>query len=106
MKKTDMVMVTYSPEIKLLTKAIDSIISQVRKIYIVDNTPNKFLELDKFTDSKIEVIYLNDNMGISYAQNIGIKKSLENKSDFIVLSDQDTIYPDNYIIDMLKIRLY
>jgi rhamnosyltransferase len=104
MKKIDMVIITYNPEIELLTKAIQSMQEQVRKIYIIDNTPIRAKKLGKFQNEKIEIIYLDDNMGIAYAQNIGIKKSLENKSDFIVLSDQDTIYPDKYVENMLKIE--
>ncbi len=105
MKKTDMVIITYNPEIELFTKAVQSMTEQVRKIYIIDNTPTRAKFLEKFQDnSKIEIIYLDDNKGIAYAQNIGIKKSLENRSDYIVLSDQDTIYPKNYIENMLKIE--
>ena len=104
MKKIDMLIVTYIPDMQLLTKAIASMVEQVRKIYIIDNTPMRVEALQKFKNEKIEIIYLDDNKGIAYAQNIGIKKSLENKSDFIVLSDQDTIYPENYVTNMLKIE--
>ena len=97
------VYVTYNPEIKRLEKSIKSIVSQVRKIYIVDNTPNKDLRLDSFQNEKVEIIYLGDNFGIAYAQNIGIKKALDENSEYIMLSDQDTIYPNNYISDMTKI---
>lgn len=99
----DTIYVTYNAEIELLSQSIKSIISQVRKIYIVDNTPNRDLRLDSFQNEKVEIIYLGDNLGIAYAQNIGIKKSLENSSQFIMLSDQDTCYPVDYVRDMLKI---
>jgi len=99
--KIDMVIVTYSPEPQLLIKAIESMIDQVRKIYIVDNTPDRSDILKSVNYKNVEVIYLDDNKGIAYAQNIGIKRSLFNKSDFIVLSDQDTIYPNNYIVNMI-----
>lgn len=102
--KIDIVIITYKPNIELLTKTVDSIITQVRRVYIVDNTPNMAVELNSFKHSKIEIIYLNGNKGIAYAQNIGIKKSLQNESDFIILSDQDTIYPKNYVKDMLRIK--
>jgi rhamnosyltransferase len=49
-----------------------------------------------------EIIYLNDNYGIAYAQNVGIKKALEENVDYILLSDQDTIYPLDYIEKMLE----
>jgi len=102
-----MVIVTYHPEMNILTKVIESMFEQVRKIYIVDNTPGKAKELEQFRNEKVEIIYLGKNKGIAYAQNIGIKKSLEDNSDYIVLSDQDTIYPKNYIKKMLNdLNLY
>lgn len=99
----DTIYVTYNAEIELLEKSIKSIASQVRKVYIVDNTPNKDLRLDSFQNEKVEIIYLGDNYGIAYAQNVGIKKSLENNAEFIMLSDQDTCYPQDYIYNMLKV---
>lgn len=102
-KMIDVVYVTYNAEIELLEKSIESIVSQVRKVYIVDNTPGKNLQLNKFHSEKVEIIYLGDNFGIGYAQNIGIKKALENGAEYIMLSDQDTVYPHNYISNMLKV---
>lgn len=99
----DTVYVTYNAEIELLKKSIKSIVSQVRKIYIVDNTPNKDVRLNSFQNEKVEIIYLGDNFGIAYAQNVGIKKALENNAEFIMLSDQDTCYPENYVEEMLKV---
>ncbi|MCT7630669.1 hypothetical protein N5U06_07925 [Aliarcobacter butzleri] len=34
------------------------------------------------------------------------KKALDNSTDFIMLSDQDTCYPENYIENMLKVFSY
>jgi len=103
MKKIDMVIVTYNPEIKLLKKVIQSIIEQVRKIYIVDNTPGKAKELERFRNEKVEIIYLGNNKGIAYAQNIGINIAIENNAEYVILSDQDTVYPNNYVKEMLKV---
>jgi rhamnosyltransferase len=101
--KIDTVYVTYNAEIELLKKSISSIASQVRKIYIVDNTPKKDRRLDFFQNEKVEVIYLGDNLGIAFAQNVGIKKAIDNNAEYIMLSDQDTCYPQFYIDEMLKV---
>jgi len=101
--KLDLVLVTYNPDYKVITKLLNSIIEQVRYIYIVDNTSGGSSFLDDFLNEKVRVIYLEDNKGISYAQNIGIKESLKNRSDFIMLSDQDTFYPSNYVSQMLEV---
>ncbi|MEM4589603.1 MAG: glycosyltransferase, partial [Thermoplasmata archaeon] len=39
-------------------------------------------------------------------QNVGIKKAMEENVEYIMLSDQDTIYPENYINEMLKAFSY
>jgi len=95
--KTIVIYVTYNADIDLLRKSIKSIYSQIHKIIIIDNTPNKDINLEKIKNDIIEIIYLENNLGIAKAQNIGIKKALENSYDYIMLSDQDTIYPGNYI---------
>lgn len=101
--KTTVIYVTYNSNKELLSKSINSIVSQVDKIIIVDNTPNKDEKLEIFRNNNVEIIYLEDNFGIAYAQNVGIKRALNENFEYIMLSDQDTIYPNNYISDMLKI---
>jgi rhamnosyltransferase len=95
------VLITYNPDYKLLAHVVNSIVHQVRTLYIVDNTPNTVKHLEDFSAKNIQIVYLNENMGIAYAQNIGIKKSLENQANYIVLSDQDTLFPENCIENML-----
>lgn len=101
----DAVYVTYYPDIKLLEKSIKSIISQIRKIYIIDNTPGKDMQLISFQNEHTEIIFLEENLGIAYAQNIGINKALENCAEYILLSDQDTCYPENYVENMTRLFL-
>jgi len=101
------IIVTYFPDEQTITKTIKSIMKQVSKLLIIDNTPNgsNVFENHKLLDRKnnVELITLNQNVGIAKAQNIGIKWALENKADFILLSDQDTFYPANYITKMLEV---
>lgn len=88
-------------------ESVNSIYPQVDKIYIVDNTPGKCKELKRLKgQEKVEIMHLNDNFGIAYAQNIGIKRAMEEEVEYIMLSDQDTIYPENYINEMLKAFSY
>lgn len=96
----DLVIVTYNPNINLLLNLIDSIKHQVRNIYIVDNSNPKCNKLEKLEN--INVIYLEENMGIAYAQNVGLKAALENSAKYVMLSDQDTIYPSNYVVNMIE----
>jgi len=96
------VVVTYKPKLEILEKCILSLKDQLNKIIIVDNTPDGCKDLESlriFTN--IEIIYLKNNYGIAYAQNVGIKKALEEKADYILLSDQDTMYPSDFMEKML-----
>ncbi|MEW6566207.1 MAG: glycosyltransferase family 2 protein [Spirochaetota bacterium] len=102
MLKTVAIYITYQPNIDLLKKSIYGLISQVNQIIIVDNTPNREKMLETLKNDKIEIIYLEDNYGIAYAQNIGIKRVLEDGADYILLSDQDTIYPSKYVEKMVE----
>jgi len=103
MSKVYGVVVTYKPNVEILEKCINSLTNQVAKLIIVDNTPGKCQLLENFRKMQdVEIVYLNDNYGIAYAQNVGIKKALEEEADFVLLSDQDTIYPLDYVEKMLE----
>jgi len=103
MSKVYGVIVTYKPNVEILEKCVNSLVNQVDKLIIVDNTPGKFQLLENFRKKQnIEIVYLNDNYGVAYAQNLGIKKALEEGVDFILISDQDTIYPLDYVEKMLE----
>jgi len=103
MSKVFGVIVTYKPNVEILDKCINSLANQLNKLVIVDNTPGKCELLERFKiKQNIEIIYLNDNYGIAYAQNVGIKRVLEENVDYILLSDQDTIYPLDYFEKMLE----
>jgi len=97
-----LVLVTYNPEKEGLVALLQSIEKQVQNIFIVDNTPNRASCLEGIKRDNISILYLEENRGIAYAQNIGINKALGNKSDYIMLSDQDTSYPVNYVKNMLE----
>ena len=100
------IIVTYFPDIQTITKTIESICWQVSKVLIADNTPNGSSVFGHhrllYGRNNVELITLNENVGIAKAQNIGIKRALENRADFVLVSDQDTFYPDNYVAKMLE----
>jgi len=100
--KVDLVLVTYNPNIPLLEKVIENIWRQVRSVYVIDNSPSPSEDLLSLSSGNVEVHPLYDNLGIAYAQNVGIKLSVDAESDYILLSDQDTLYPANFVSDMLN----
>lgn len=99
MKKICAVLVTYNPNVDIIKKTIKSLEKQVEKIIIVDNSD---IEHQLTYCEEINVIRLGGNYGISYAQNRGIEYALKLGFDYILLSDQDTEYPENYLSSFNK----
>ena len=90
------ILVTYNPNIDELQKCINSLLNKETIIIIVKNS-NEILPATITSVTNIYIIQLNDNMGIAFAQNCGLKKAKELNVDWILFSDQDTIFPQDYI---------
>ena len=93
------IIVLYKPNIDLMNKVLLSINTQVNNIILINNGCEKY---DFSNFDNIESINLGDNFGIAYAQNRGIEKALKLGADYVLLSDQDTIYPNDYITSFLS----
>lgn len=100
------ILVTYFPDVDQLKSTIDSIIKNKIEMIIVDNTPIKKTSNIPYqlhsSTNRIKYICLEENTGIAKAQNIGIQLAIKNHTDYILLSDQDTVYPDNFLLEMLS----
>lgn len=78
------------------------------EIIIVDNASNdnsvnilknKYLK-------RIKLIELDENLGFSMANNIGINYAIDNRFDYVLLLNNDTIINDDMIITMVKASEY
>lgn len=88
------VIVTFNPDLLVLNRVIESLSSQVNKVLIIDNGSSvEFHDFDHMYDELLTVVMLKKNMGIGYAQNIGIKEAIKKNYDFVLLMDQDSV-PD------------
>lgn len=96
------IIISYNPNPGTLLKNIESIKNQVDKICIVDNG-SKNINLLNFSLSNIEFIKLEENTGIATATNIGFDYAVRKNFDFILLSDQDTVYSDTYIKNFIAL---
>lgn len=93
---TTVIIVTYNPDFSKLNACVFSLLPQVEKIIIVKNS-TETLTFENLSQEKISQIQLDKNYGIAYAQNRGIEKAIELGTDWILLSDQDTVFPQNYV---------
>lgn len=100
-RKIGCVIVAYNPDIELLNKVIESIISQVYNIVIVDNS-EKEISFDNFS---LEYIYLGSNKGIAYAQNVGLKYLINNNYSHVIFLDQDTIVESSLINNLYLLSI-
>jgi rhamnosyltransferase len=96
----DIVVVTFNPEMDRFLKLVNSITHQVRRIVIVNNGDSIKHIITKYDN--LSIINLNENFGIAYATNIGINNCLNNGATYVVISDQDTIYPHDYVSQMIN----
>lgn len=101
------VIVTYNAGIDIIEN-IKQAKKNVGKLLVVDNGSKleniKFLEkAEKLSDSDIEVIYLEKNMGIAYAINVAFHYAEENAFDWVLTLDQDSRIFDGMVNSMLKI---
>lgn len=98
-------MVCFYPDIEELSNNIKSIVGQVDKLFIVDNSEQpvttEFLTEEEQV-RKIEWVLLKENMGIGTAHNVGIKMAVEQNFDGILLLDQDSNPPENLVRTLVE----
>lgn len=93
------VCVTYNAITEDVCEIYNSLNGQIADFIVVDNslvTDSSFVET--FPG---KVIRLGRNLGIAAAQNIGISEALSLGYEFVLLTDQDTLYPPEYVNEML-----
>lgn len=102
--KVGLVTVTYNSEHDI-DEFIESCANQNHKditLYIVDNnsSDNTLLNIEnnrnKF-EININFYQIKKNMGISYGNNFGIKKALEDNCDWVILINNDTAFDSNIV---------
>ncbi|WP_270656139.1 glycosyltransferase family 2 protein [Aeromonas sp. Y293-4] len=100
------IIVLFHPNEELLYRLLFSLVGQVNTICIIDNTPVTVKEkvLAICNKMSLEAVYfdLNENKGIAYAQNVGIRYAIEKNYSHVLLLDQDSQLPCEFISNMKK----
>ena len=108
------IVVTYFPNVHLLSRVIIGSSAQVDRIYVIDNTPTSALPqeqsrwlnqtwLESF-GCAVEYHTLGENRGIASAQNIGIRCALAAGYQYLMFFDQDSFPPSNLVEALLVAR--
>ena len=72
-------------------------------VVVVDNNSKiPFVHKDNFSNFKLEIIKSDKNLGFSGGQNLGIKYSLENGADYVVVLNNDVFVDKNLILNLLQ----
>jgi rhamnosyltransferase len=99
-RNVNAVVVTFNPDIKKLRNLVDSIFNQVNMVFIINNSESINFSFCKY--GNVEVHNLGENYGIAYAANIGLQKSCELGAEYVLISDQDTLFPIDYVKSLVN----
>lgn len=98
------VTVTYNPDIDCFKAQLQSLQHQLDNCVIVDNGSKNVDEIESLCQQfQYDLIKLNTNRGLSYAQNIGIEDAISHGANYLLLLDQDSVLGDDFIMAMSKI---
>lgn len=88
------VVVTYLPEMTVLRELLDSLAAQVKRLVVVDNTPEEDRRCETlpsaYPDNLVQLMRLGRNTGIGHALNVGIAEARRGGATHVLLSDQDS----------------
>ena len=95
------VVVLYKPDVNVVSKLIESLVEQVDRVILVDNSPSQsqFLKLD----DNVEYVFFGQNKGIASGHNYGLKALMARKFDYAVLFDQDSFVDEYYVRGMQEL---
>lgn len=72
-----------------------------RKLFLIDNSPERNLHAESYVGDSVEYIFNNANIGYGAAHNIGIKKAIEVGSAYHLVLNPDLRFEPE-VIDQLK----
>ncbi len=81
--------------------AIDD--SRIRIVIVDNHSTDNSVPLFKQKYSQFPLLISDSNKGYAGGMNIGIKYAIENSADYIILSNNDIEYPNNFLQPMLEL---
>lgn len=88
------VVVTYYPEKELLIKNLQSIINYVDEILIWENTPSSDRPQYRYVSNPKVSYHGEEENSITHALNYAWRYAVENKYDYLLTMDQDSVWED------------
>ena len=99
--------VTFNPDVLRLKENIQSVTKQIQKIIIVDNCSDNIAEIERLLSiyGNIRLIKYNSNKGIAKALNDIFEFAIEERAEWVLTLDQDSVIPDNLIIEYENVNV-
>lgn len=95
--------VTFNPNIDRLKENVDAVVNQVDHLLIFDNNSSNINELKEFADyNNISLFCNQNNDGIAHALKYIMQYSIDNKYDWVLSLDQDTVVNNDLIENYKK----
>ena len=99
MHNCHIIVVTYYPTSEIISRFDD--IGRVYPVIVIDNTPSQGDSLKEKYKYATNFV-LNDNFGIAYAQNVGIRHAVSEGADCCLFLDQDSEVDSSFIQSMIE----
>lgn len=98
--------VLYNPPTSVIKNLID-LSCNFQHVFVNDNSEVSTLDIDylKSITNNVEFIANNDNLGIAYSLNLGLKFAKRKKSDWVLTLDQDSILLNYDFINDFNIHI-
>jgi len=103
------VIVTYHPDLSVLQTLLDAIQPQTGAVVVIDNgsSGEAVVWLGRQQQAgRLELVLLQDNLGIAAAQNRGIRRAQELGCSHVLLLDQDSIPAADMVVRLLAAERY
>ncbi len=89
---------TYNPDIELLEKNIDAVVTQVDKLLVYENaSENRQAVIELCDKKKVEIILNDKNYGVAGPLHDGIVYAAENGYEYVFTLDQDTVISEGMV---------
>lgn len=93
------IIVTYNPDVHILNKQYEFLKRQVECIIYVDNGSSN-IDYEFLDQDNIRYINNKKNLGLGYAQNQGINLAISEGASEVILFDQDSVPPKDFVLNL------
>jgi rhamnosyltransferase len=97
--------VTYNPNLSVFQAAISAAVSQVARVYVIDNGSKDPFDHILANYENVEGHFLYENKGIAAGFNLGIQLARKAGYSYVLLLDQDSIPPKGMVGRYLDVML-